>query len=62
MSFFVVAANEVAAREAVAAEIERIKRASPNAWDCDYDWRDWPNGSYELTVSEPGQVIMNENS
>ena len=65
-SFFVCAASEEEARQAVDAHIRQRKQQHVLAIErCDYesDCRaaGWGTDYYELTVFEPGQVAENDN-
>lgn len=55
LSFFVCAESEEAARAAVEAKI------AAEIGFCDYLARGFGSDDYELTVLEPGQVVVNYN-
>lgn len=61
-SFFVVAASEAEARQAVTDEVARrrhLPRSNEERLD-DYDVASWED--YTLTAASPGVVLLNDNS
>lgn len=65
-SWFVMAENEKAAREAVEREMDRRRSIPAGSGDLDriteYECGGWGTDYYTLTIADPGVVLANDNS